>query len=342
MPEPRLRTKFVFLDTQTLRRFRCDFTGAKLAKLAEFAKKGQLRILVTEVTVREIKAQLDELLSEAQSALIKHAGILKPLGASFTVDPRVDGPAAKAALEATIEKFFKDVNSVNVPLISDLKGVLDDYFSSQPPFSAKKKSEFPDAIAIASIRAWCAQNRAAAYIVSEDSDLQSCCSESGPLYSAKSIEDIISQATVSQALHDALEKALRTSEYLSIELADKIMNLEVEVSRSYSHEVEIKHVSVENIHSITIIGLNVLDQDGQTFTCEPEVEVEIDVSVDVEFPSRWHEEYEPPRRHVLSKARTEYFYPEIVVRFDPDTGELEFESIYLSSRSLRIDLDDFR
>src|SRR6516165_3649874 len=85
----------------------------------------------------------------------------------------------------------------------------------------KKKSEFPDAISIASIRLWCQQNRATAYIVSEDRDLQACCSESGPLFHAESINDIIARPTVSQYLHDALEKALNGTAYLRDTLIEK-------------------------------------------------------------------------------------------------------------------------
>jgi hypothetical protein len=48
---------------------------------------------------------------------------------------------------------MKATNAINVPLASDIKGLLADYFARRPPFSDKKRFEFPDAISIASIRA---------------------------------------------------------------------------------------------------------------------------------------------------------------------------------------------
>jgi PIN domain len=81
-----LRTKLVFIDTQVFRRARFDWNGRSLSKLIEFAKQGQLRLLVTDVTIREVKSQLQELLIEANSSLIKHSGILEQLGASVAIE----------------------------------------------------------------------------------------------------------------------------------------------------------------------------------------------------------------------------------------------------------------
>src|SRR5205807_1448627 len=107
-------------------------------------------------------------------------------------------------------------------------------------------SEFPDAISIASIRLWCEQKYAKAYIVSEDGDLRACCSDSGPLFHANSIMEIISSATVSQELHDALKKALNGSKYLSDTLAEKIKELDVTVERPVT-DAEIDDVEVLQI-----------------------------------------------------------------------------------------------
>jgi hypothetical protein len=52
------------------------------------------------------------------------------------------------------------------------------------------------------------------------------------------------------------------------------------------------------------------------------------------------DDYELPRRHSISQSRTDYFYPEVVVRFDPSTGDLEFESISLGTQSVHVGIDD--
>ena len=187
MPEnenrgPHLRTKHVFIDTQAFRKARLDWHGKTLSKLSEFAKKGQLRLVVTDVTIGEVKSQIRELVEEAVSSVTKHRGILEQLGGSDVITRLDDKTAALATLEAAFDRFLKDTNATAVPLISDVKGVLADYFARRPPFSTKKKNEFPDAISIASVRAWCEKNKSSTYIVSEDADLKACCSEAGPLF----------------------------------------------------------------------------------------------------------------------------------------------------------------
>ena len=186
-PGQHLRTKYVFIDTQALRKARFDWDGRSLKKLTEFAKQGQLRLLTTDVTIGEIKSQLRELLIEANSALDKHSGILRQLGASAIMDSVRDQATALRTLEAAFEEFLQQVKAINVPLIPDIRGVLDDYFTRQPPFSNKKKAEFPDAISVASLRLWCQQGGRTAYIVSEDSDMRGCCSEAGPLFYVASL-----------------------------------------------------------------------------------------------------------------------------------------------------------
>jgi hypothetical protein len=101
-PGPHLRTKYVFIDTQGFRKARCDWNGRLLSKLTEFAKKGQLRLLVTDVTVGEVKSQIQELAKEAKDSLLKHRGILEELGASIAVERLEDQTAAISALEAAL------------------------------------------------------------------------------------------------------------------------------------------------------------------------------------------------------------------------------------------------
>ena len=68
-----------------------------LSKLTEFAKQGHLRVLVTDVTIREVRSQLRGVLAEAQSAVVKHSAILAQLGASQSVERvRDEASAVKA------------------------------------------------------------------------------------------------------------------------------------------------------------------------------------------------------------------------------------------------------
>jgi hypothetical protein len=294
--------------------------------------------VVTDITIGEVKSQLRELLAEASSALIKHNGIMEQLGASAAIESVRDQKNALSTPETAFDTFLKRTKAVNVPLISDVKPVLEDYFARRPPFSTKKKSEFPDAISIASVRSWCQQHDSTAYIVSEDPDLRECCSEAGPLFHVGSVAEIISQATVSQEVHDALEKALGASEYLSDRLIEEIKNIDIEFSRHGSDERgAIVAARIDGVHSINVTSLNVFEQQGETFTCEPEIEAEISLDIDVEVEGGLRE---LTRRYSVSRTRVEYFYPEVIAHFEPSSGNLEFESVSLGFQRVRVSIDD--
>ena len=138
-----LRTQFVFIDTQAFRRARVDWSGRSLSRLVELAQQGQLRLIVTGVTTREVRSQLRELLAEANASLSKHSGLLQQLGVSSTIERVRDQSTALGTLEAAFDQFLQDTRAINVQLISDLTGVLDDYFTQRPPFSKKRNLSFP-------------------------------------------------------------------------------------------------------------------------------------------------------------------------------------------------------
>jgi hypothetical protein len=281
-------------------------------------------------------------LAEASTSLTRHAGLLQQLGASLAVDRVRDESTAVGTLEAAFDRFLQRTRAINIPVIPDLTGVLDDYFAQRPPFSTKKKSEFPDAISIASVRLWCEQNGATAYIVSEDGDLQACCSESGPLFHARLINDIISRATVSQDLHDALEKALKGSEYLSSTLIEKIKeSATVETSSSPFGDWQVTAAEIEDVPSVRIISVRVLKQENLKFTCELEVEADVKLMIIARRERHYGLEIESFEGRHTHRTKIAYFYPEVVVDFDPSTGELKFDSIYVSeTHAVEVGRDD--
>jgi hypothetical protein len=228
-----LQTEYVFVDTEAFVRARFDWEGIALSRLVDFAKEGHLRLLTTDITKREVRNHLRELLNEAIKAAGKHAIVLRQLDAAKVIDIVRDS-GAMAKLEAGFENFLKATKAIEVPLAATMDGIFADYFSRRPPFSDGKKAEFPDAVVVASIRAWCTKRGTKAYVVSGDPDLKACCSESGPLLFAASIEDIISQATVSSELLNVLQAAISADEALIESLSDQLRELPVRIPEAIS------------------------------------------------------------------------------------------------------------
>jgi predicted nucleic acid-binding protein len=297
-PIQHLPTRYVFIDTEAFRKARFDWTGKTLSKLVEFARRGHSRLLTTEVTKHEVVYQLREVLADAAEAVKKHEILLRQTGAGEALTTIADTDTAIAALDAAFEKFLKDTKAIEVPLSADLSALFGDYFARRPPFSTKKKSEFPDAVTIASLLAWCAEKDTTAYVVSGDRDLKACCSQSGPLLYAASVGDIISQATVSRELREALEKVLCANDRLTEELADQIKNMElVPVHGSFRGNQGRVVGKIDDVDEIKIHYVNVLDQDGEEFSCEIEFEANLILNLNIEIEGRYHgyDDYERGR-----------------------------------------------
>jgi len=330
--EKYLLTKYVFVDTEAFRRAQYDWDGKVLSKLARFAKDGHVRLLITDITIREVCSQLGEWKAEAMNAVRKYEVVFGQLQESGAVATLSD-PGALPKLEAAFAHFLRVTKAIDVPIVTSVNEILLDYFARRPPFSSKKKAEFPDAIVIASLRAWCEERKAKAYVVSADQDMEACCSSSGPLLYAKSITDIISQATVSKELHDALERALFNSEALEDLLSEQLRRLTV-----VRGDMRLRDLTgeVQDVGDIQVLSVNVLDRDEMTFTCEIEFEAGLALRLEIE-----HEEDYEPRFQRTARSIYRIFGAEVVVRFDPkNPSAVEFESVYVPKAPVELSVKD--
>lgn len=180
------------------------------------------------------------------------------------------------------------------------------------------------------------------YVVSADPDLKACCVRDGPLIWAESIGDLISKATVSKELHDALVTAITESETLGDMLSEQLKEFDVEVARYARYDsVTLVDGKVDEIDDISIHYVNVLEHADRQFTCEIEFEADLVMALNVETEGQYHyDDYEPPRHWSLGKT-IRRFPAEIVIDFDPSSpDEIAFVSVYVAGRSVELDSDE--
>jgi hypothetical protein len=341
-----LETPYVFIDTQAFRKSRFDWSGTTLSKLVELVRDGHIHLLTTSITKREISAQLAELLSEAKAALSKHVAILKQLSAADALE-KIEDVKAVTDLEAKFDEFLKATSTVEVPLSSDVASIVDDYFERRPPFSSKKKSEFPDAIVVASLKAWAGKNSTRIYVVSQDPDLKACCEGISVFIHSESISDVISKAIVSKATYDSLIEAVSYSEALSDEISLQLKETNVTVPRRSryvgSRRAEVTG-RVRSVSGVNIFNISVLERDGDEFRCEIEFEADIELRVRVEIEGEYgfygEDDYSPPEEHDLNQTVNRSFGAEIVLDFDAVEGVKELKSVLVYDNDVEIDTDD--
>ena len=158
------------------------FVSGKLKTLFDAAKEGRICILLPDITEREVLAHIEEQmnaehekLKRQATSMLKH---LEPLRKKLDEAVKLSATAAKDMKERFLSQL-KTAKVRRIPLQEniDLKAIVDAYFLKKPPFTQKKKSEFPDAIVLKSLETWCKENNEKCIVLSNDNDMQSYSSE---------------------------------------------------------------------------------------------------------------------------------------------------------------------
>lgn len=171
----------IFIDTCIYQEGQFIASG-KLKTLFDAAKEGRICILLPEITEREVQAHIEEQMNAEHEKLKRQAAsMLKHLEPLRKMLEEVVKLSATAATDMK-ELFLTQLKAAKVHRIPlqeniDLKAIVDAYFLKKPPFSQKKKSEFPDAIVLKSLETWCKENNEKCIVLSNDNDMQSYSSE---------------------------------------------------------------------------------------------------------------------------------------------------------------------
>ena len=335
-----LRTPYLFIDSEAYVHQGLDWHGEVLSSLSKLAKSGKVHLLTTSITVREVRAQLDQAIAKATDALRKHSRLLRLAGVD--TKPLVDQDALKAAAHVAFDEFLSSTEATSVELDVELEELLQDYFAQKPPFSAKKPSEFPDAIVCASLHAWCRKQGKTAYVVSADPDLKAFCETTIYLFHVEKITDVLTLVNASETLRRAIQTTFAESSKLIQEIESQLIYIRAEtprVRRYYtpgpvSAEGASKAATVNEISSVRVV-----DAAEDTYTCEVEFNATLTLRLAVE--ASWHRHDEPSVSFDMDYDVAECFVAIVVVRFDVATSKLlEIVSVEVPEEVLLLDEND--
>lgn len=171
-----METIHVFLDTEAFIRNNYQYDSEMFKKVAALARQGRLVVYLTTITISEVKAHIEQ---EANEGYLKIEGVKKRILKNIPDHPiqnvleNFDLDKAKAILHGQFVKFLEDTKAQIVE-VSDvpIDEIMADYFACKPPFGeGKKKSEFPDAFALAALRKRCLDTDIKMYVISGDPDM---------------------------------------------------------------------------------------------------------------------------------------------------------------------------
>lgn len=257
-----IKTRNIFIDTAIFVESNFQFQSSIFQKLAELTQTKDVFIYLTEITVNEIRANIHEEIQKAEAALNSlktKAKILKNLTVYREFFNPFDSKEAERLLLNQFESFLGQANVRTISLEkTSTSRVFSKYFSKEPPFGAdKKKSEFPDAFALAALEEWCSRVDETMYVISGDNDM-------------------LEASRVSDVLHPLrkVEKFLHIFNYCS----DPQSSFLTEILNNNMQKVE-----AEIEEQFTSLGFILIDEDGDINGVEVnQIEINEQYIIDIE------------------------------------------------------------
>ncbi len=224
--------------------------GKSIATIFEAAREEKIHILMPDITEHEIRRHLAEEVEKHNGT--KQVEKLKPsyMYALSGLRPHIEKlmevtvESLIACVESELDKYLKLANIERLPIRKDLDfvAIVEDYKALRPPFSEKKKYEFPDAIVLKQLEDWCMMHDDKCFVLAVDPDMKSYKSVR---LEYKDLSDFV--ASLEEYEKMVSQEKLRTVFEKSRELIEK--NIQEWVYEQYDDDtLYINHLLIEDIH----------------------------------------------------------------------------------------------
>lgn len=308
--------KKVFIDTSVFVGNQFDFGNKLFETLIEHAQAGRIDVLLPEITVREIRGKADEAVEEAIQGLqkaIQRGPVLRPLGSPYAeLHDTIDLAQAKAKIQSSIDGFLEKAKVKVLPTPSDaMKSVMDDYYGKKPPFGqGKKKSEFPDAIAAATLKKWSADNNEDVVLISSDGDFHGVCDGHPRLHHEERLEKYLQEVGEFHAAVLSYVKQVTNQHRAKLEGAIE------ERFTQLGFYLQDQDGEVENLEVVKVA----IDDDFFVIRIKDENEATLELSALVEFTCDLN--YDDMDTAIWDSEDKRYIYIERVTEDDVEREEL--------------------
>ena len=197
-----LKALNVFVDSSVFIRKNYRYENPSFVALMNAVLAGRANLLITDVTIEEVKAHIDDDISKSSQALKKVRGAAKILRNIPELDDSaifndIDRASISEQLSEQFKQFLKDAKAITVPVSeADTRLVFDCYFKSAAPFGeGKKKNEFPDAFMLSALNEWADSEQEGVHVVSQDSDMNGIEAHFPHLCAVGSLEEFLDKVT---------------------------------------------------------------------------------------------------------------------------------------------------
>jgi len=191
--------KNVFIDTSIYVQQTFNFEHSIFRDIINLIDSGYISLYSTVITDFEVISNIETRVDEATQyvkSLTKNGGIFRytsPFKSAFKKDVQ---NIALNEIKESYKCFIEEADVKNIPINTvDVDSIFNKYFALKPPFSKKKKHEFPDAFVLESIKEWCSRNKQEIIIVSKDKDMKEFCDNNKNLTIVESLAELLNNFT---------------------------------------------------------------------------------------------------------------------------------------------------
>lgn len=260
---------YIFLDTSVYVQESYRFNGTSLGKLGSISSGDELRLVLPEIIRQEVAYRLretaEEHVAKIQTAL--DSNIIDLIGDRGKIQAglgfEVDQEKIVGTIANTWEEFYKRCDAEIVPLDSiDLPDVVTSYFDAEPPFGkGRKRNEFPDAFAVASMVKFAGdKSDRPIYVVSRDQGMLEAFSSNPRFRCYKELSEVLNEynrhtEALSPAAHELMEENV---DWIAEVIVDELqVNPALYASEYSSDRIYIQSVSVDVLEmNLVEIGLD--------------------------------------------------------------------------------------
>ncbi len=173
----------LFIDTNIFDESNYNFHSASIKAFRQAIKSKSMKLLLPDPIEREIRRHISERSQTAVNSLknaARTAPFLKqldgwPLNKKSNIELVV---TLEDQVEKELKNFYKTFKLIKLGYDKiDIKEIMNWYDWKEPPFSDKKRKEFPDAFCVAILNQHFKQTKEFIAVISTDNDLKEACNK---------------------------------------------------------------------------------------------------------------------------------------------------------------------
>ena len=253
----------ITLDTCILERENFNLENGLLSKFEQFSRTPDVAFIISEIVLREVIAHMEE---KTKTAISNYNKALKN-GLFYRIACDITEEKIKSIKKGDEKTDLQIISAENI----NIQQIIKQYFNKIPPFSDKKKEEFPDAIALQSLENWAVKKNKKVLVVSFDKDWQAYCAGNKNLICVKTIEEALSSLYKSQSFVLQLLKDIFSGHNKYVKLMscinDNIMNssdrlsINIDVNSSCKYEEDYLEFDFWDVYFPDAESIEIIDYD---------------------------------------------------------------------------------